>query len=66
MGVGHHHVEVEAVLAQRRVRVPLLGSVEARPHGVLDLDTGVGKPRGLLDPLPLVDGSGMAKPETKQ
>ena len=64
MGVGHHHVEVEAVLAQGRIRVPLLGSLEAGPHRVLDLDAGVGQPRGLLDPIPLVDGSGVAEPET--
>ena len=63
VGVGHHHVQVEAVLAQRRVGVPLLGSLKARPHRVLDLDAGVGKPGGLLDPLPLINGSGMAKPE---
>ena len=63
MGVGHHHVQVETVLAQWRVSVPLLGSLKARPHRVLDLDAGVGKPGGLLDPLPLINGSGMAKPE---
>ena len=63
MGVGDHHVEVEAVLAQRRICVPLLRALKAWPHLVLDLDAGVGKPRGLSDPLPLVNRPGVAKPE---
>ena len=35
---GHDDVEVEAILAQLRVRVPRLRALEPLPHRVLDLD----------------------------
>ena len=38
MRFGHDDVEVEAILAQLRVRVPGLRALEPLPHRVLDLD----------------------------
>ena len=62
MRLRHHHVQVEAVLAQWSVRIPGLGPLEARPHRVLDLHAGVRVFDGVLDSLPLVHRSGMSEP----
>ncbi len=54
----HGHVQVEAVLALRRVRVPHFGPGESREHRVDDLNTRVGLGRGVEHAAPALGGHG--------
>ena len=59
--LGDDNVEVETVLAERGVGVPRLRALEARPHGVLDLNAGVRVPHRVLHPFPVVHGPGVTE-----
>lgn len=62
-GPRHHHVHIQAVLAQRRIRVPHRGAGEVAEHCVQDLHAAVRQSGRVHHARPAFDRPRVAKPQ---